>query len=340
MRWSREMTNSRDSEVPRPEHRVPDRQPLSTLSPNTSQRFQQRQEAAFRHSHTAQLSLPSSHSRAPAQQPLPRSLCSRGSLTRPRTAKEPVPLTLSVAHSRGALTPTVFLLALWDFSVTHTGSPLHSLPRSFLFHTQTPSHLESCTLTKPSRVSLSLSRTHAPARSRAARASFSHHRPLRAPRSRRPPLSRGVSPAPFAPRGFRPASSTRRRRPSRALDRTRDVPDRNGTSPRPNRSQPLTSSPPPVSSRCPGAARMLGRAAAAAAQAPPTPRHSHRIATARAAWGPGSERGAPRRRCFRAPERAGALGDPRAAPVAPTDCDSGPVAHSWDDHSRTPHAVT
>ncbi|KAM7332565.1 hypothetical protein ACRRTK_009273 [Alexandromys fortis] len=145
----------------------------------------------------------------------------------------------------------------------------------------------------------------------------------RAPRSRRPPLSRGVSPAPSAPRGFRPASSTRRRWPSRALDRTRDVPDRNGTSPGPNRSQPLTSSPPPVSSRCPGTARMLGRAAAAAAQAPPTPRHSHRIATARAAWGPGSERGAPRRRCFRAPERAGALGDPRAASGAPTDCDSG-----------------
>lgn len=80
MRWSKEMTNSRDSEAPRPEHRVPDRQSLSTLSPNTSQRFQQRQEAAFRHSHTAQLSLPSSHSRAPAQQLLPRSLCSRGSI--------------------------------------------------------------------------------------------------------------------------------------------------------------------------------------------------------------------------------------------------------------------
>lgn len=39
MRWSREMTNSRDSEVPRPEHRVPDQQSLSTLSPNTSQSF-------------------------------------------------------------------------------------------------------------------------------------------------------------------------------------------------------------------------------------------------------------------------------------------------------------
>lgn len=78
MRWSKEMTNSRDSEAPRPEHRVPERQSLSTLSPNTSQRFQQRQEAAFRHSHTAQLSLPSSHSRAPAQQLLPRSLCSKG----------------------------------------------------------------------------------------------------------------------------------------------------------------------------------------------------------------------------------------------------------------------
>lgn len=164
MRWSKEMTNSRDSEAPRPEHRVPERQSLSTLSPNTSQRFQQRQEAAFRHSHTAQLSLPSSHSRAPAQQLLPRSLCSRGSLTRPRTAKEPVPLTLSVAHSRGALTPTVSLLTLWDFSVTHTGSPLHSLPRSFLFHTQSPSHLESCTLTKPSRVFLSLTHTHTHAR--------------------------------------------------------------------------------------------------------------------------------------------------------------------------------
>lgn len=144
---------------------------------------------------------------------------------------------------------------------------------------------------KLKREDLSLTHTHtharAPARSLAARASSSHHRPLRAPRSRRPPLSRGVSPAHSAPRGFRPASSTRRRRPSRALDRTRDVPDRNGTSPGPNRSQPLTSSPPPVSSWCPGAARMLGRAAAAADQAPPTPRHSHRIATARAAWGPG-----------------------------------------------------
>lgn len=224
-----------------------------------------------------------------------QSLLQGNPLTRPRTAKEPVPLTFSVAHSRGALTPTVFLLTLWDFSVTHTGSPLHSLPRSFLFHTQSPSHLGSCTLTKPSRVSLSHSHTHARTRARslAARASSSHHRPLRAPRSRRPPLSRGVSPAHSAPRGFRPASSTRRRRPNRALDRTRDVPDRNGTSPGPNRSQPLTSSPPPVSSRCPGAARMLGRAAAAAAQAPPTPRHSHRIATARAAWGPGSERGPP-----------------------------------------------
>lgn len=166
MRWSKEMTNSRDSEAPRPEHRVPERQSLSTLSPNTSQRFQQRQEAAFRHSHTAQLSLPSSHSRAPAQQLLPRSLCSRGSLTRPRTAKEPVPLTLSVAHSRGALTPTVSLLTLWDFSVTHTGSPLHSLPRSFLFHTQSPSHLGSCTLTKPSRVFLSLTHTHTRTRAR------------------------------------------------------------------------------------------------------------------------------------------------------------------------------
>lgn len=95
-----------------------------------------------------------------------QSLLQGNPLTRPRTAKEPVPLTFSVAHSRGALTPTVFLLTLWDFSVTHTGSPLHSLPRSFLFHTQSPSHLGSCTLTNPSRVSLSHSHTHARTRAR------------------------------------------------------------------------------------------------------------------------------------------------------------------------------
>lgn len=191
------------------------------------------------------------------------------------------------AHSFPPHTLGFFRHAPW-VSITLSASQFS------LSHTD-PLTLKSLAHSQNHPGSVSLSRTHARtlplARSLAARASFSHHRPRRAPRSRRPPLSRGVSPAPSAPRGFRPASSTRRRRPSRALDRTRDVPDRNGTSPGPNRSQPLTSSPPPVSSRCPGAARMLGRAAAA--QAPPTPRHSHRIATARAAWGPGSERGPP-----------------------------------------------
>lgn len=249
MRWSREMTNSRDSEVPRPEHRVPDRQSLSTLSPNTSQRFQQRQEAAFRHSHTAQLSLPSSHSRAPAQQPLPRSLCSRGSFTRPRTAKEPVPLTLSVAHSRGALTPTVFLLTLWDFSVTHTGSPLHSLPRSFLFHTQTPSHLESCTLTKPSRVSLTHTRTHAPARSLARwlRVRLPHttvHSGLHAPgvllsaaaSLPRPPPHAVSGPHPARGDGGRAERSTAH---ETSRTETEPAPGRTGASPSPPRPRQL-----------------------------------------------------------------------------------------------------
>lgn len=160
------------------------------------------------------------------------------------------------------------------FRLTHTQGLLHSPSRSFPTHS--PPHTRDLAHSQSHSGSLTHARARAPA-------SSSHHRPLRDPRSRRPPLSRGVPPAPAAPRGFRPPSSTRDADPQSVRPYARW--------PGPNRSQPLTSSAPPVTSSWPRAARMLGRAVAPAAQAPPTPRHSHRIATARAARGPGSERG-------------------------------------------------
>jgi hypothetical protein len=195
-------------------------------------------------------------------------------------------------HSRATLTPTVFLLALWVFPSTHTHKQTHTHTHTHthtapythhltVFHKQSPLHSGSCTLTKPPSGSLS---PHTRPRARLRLPHTAVH--SRDPRSRRPLLSRRVSPAPSAPRGFRP------RIQHAATEATQECSAAHQNDPEPNRSQPLTSSASPATSSWPGASRMLGRAVApAAAQAPPTPRHSHRIATARAARGPGSERG-------------------------------------------------
>lgn len=155
---------------------------------------------------------------------------------------------------------------------------------TYTFNTQT--HIRGLSLTHTHGVSLSLSLSHAHARA-----------------SARAPACVCLTP-PSTPGSTLPASSSQPPRLSRALRPTRFLARiqhavteatqsarPHTRAPGPARSQPLTSSAPLVTSSWLGAARMLCRAVAPAAQAPPTPRHSHRIATARAARGPGSELG-------------------------------------------------
>lgn len=342
MRWPKEMTKYGDT--PKSTHNkstvFPNANTSALSVPRRSQRFQQPQEAAFLHSHarpavSALLTLTVPRTTASSSSP-PLSAPGRitQAHTRSRAAEDSVlqslrPSCLSHSNLLHCLRPPQgrthsrvsrphahgFSPHTLGFSVSYTHTPYtHHLA---VFHTQSPSHSGSCTLTKPLTEGLS-SLTHARAR---APASSSHHRPLRDPRSRRPPLSRGVSPAPSAPRGFRPAPSTRPRRPRRAFGRTLDGP-RAEPEPAPHLLRPASYL---LVARSCQDARSRRRPAA---QAPPTPRHSHRIATARAAWGPGSERGPqaallPGTRARRGPRRSAyryraASSRPRpAAPCGP-----------------------
>ncbi|XP_040592557.1 translation initiation factor IF-2-like [Mesocricetus auratus] len=216
-----------------------------------------------------------------------------------------VSVPLRVAHTPESPShPQLLSSRSGFFRHTHTGSPSRSRSRSFLFHTQPSSHLGSCTLTRPPGVSPS----HTRAGTR-ARASSSHHRPLRAPRSRRPPLRRGVPPArppPHALSGSHPARGDGGPAERSAAHGTvragpEPAPGRNGAS------EPLTSSSPQDSSRVPA---LPGYSVAQ----PPKPRPRHVTRTGsrqRAPLGDPARSGGFRRRCFRAP------GGPRAVPEQP-----------------------
>lgn len=331
----------------------------SALSvPRRSQRFQQPQEAAFLHSHarpavSALLTLAVPRTTASSSSP-PLSAPGRitQAHTRSRTAEDPVlqslrPSCLSHSNLLHCLRPPQgrthsrvshphahgFSPHTLGFSVTHT-HPTLTISQLFIpgpLHTRDLAHSQS-------HSGSLLSHTRARARPRVF-----------------------LTP-PSTPRSTLPASSSQPRRLSRALRSTRfPARTQHAATEATKRVRPHTlrppgqtganPSPPPPGQLPPRGPELPGCSVAPSPRPlKPRPRHVTRTGSRqRAPPGDPAPSGGSRRRCFRALEHAGALGDPRTVteqPPAgrarglPGDRYRGAVTLTWDGPSRAPHTVT
>lgn len=245
-------------------------------------------------------------------------------------------LTLTASHH--LLSPS--LAHSWEScsrpgSLSHTASPSHSASRTLKSHPQTNSLFLSHKHTHTRRLSSHTQPLHFCNSPHAQGTAHTHGFPLRRERAHAQRLSRARGLR--GPRGAPGTASRTRRRRGPGLAPRAPLPSPGPLPPGRALPAPLArrARPRPVTSRWPGASRMLGRAAAApaaTAQAPPPPRHpqpdrdsARRVGTEHAAQrrarGRRRFRPAGGRGCFR--DSAGCAAAPvRAVPVPRTRAQS------------------